>query len=162
MHTSTIPAPDTFTPAPLRNRIRIRLDAPVAQVWSLIGDFTRFPEYSAGLARVDQVLDADGRPLEYVCHFRPQSDGEDGVEHREIVRWYEPERGYASSGEAANAFGLSNDVNYVTVEADGGATVVTWEERFDAVDVEKLRASYDEALADIAARLIARFGGRVL
>jgi hypothetical protein len=32
------------------------------------------------------------------------------------------EVGYASSGEEGNAFGLTNDVNLVTVEPSGGGT----------------------------------------
>src|SRR3712207_1270158 len=33
-----------FVTSPLRNRIRVELNAPVSQVWSLIGDLSRFPE----------------------------------------------------------------------------------------------------------------------
>lgn len=53
-------------------------------------------------------------------------------------------------------------VNYVTLEADGDRTIVTWEERFDGVDVATMSASYEKALTDIGERLIARFGGHVL
>jgi uncharacterized protein (TIGR02246 family) len=40
--------------------------------------------------------------------------------------------------------------------------LLTWDEFFDADDVELNRTAYDQAFADIGERLIARFGGRVL
>jgi uncharacterized protein (TIGR02246 family) len=81
---------------------------------------------------------------------------------RNLVRWYEPGRGYASSGIPGNAFGLSDDLNLVTLQPASGGTLVTWDEYFEAMDVAAMRASYDQALVDIADRLIARFGGRLI
>jgi uncharacterized protein (TIGR02246 family) len=151
-----------LTPAPLRNRIRAELDAPLAEVWTLIGDLARFPEYSAGLERVDPTLDSDGRCTEYVCHFRPVAEGQPGIVDRNIMRWYEPGHGYASSAGPRNAFGLSDDLNLVTLEPSPGGTLLTWDEYFEAEDVEAMRAEFDQALGDTADRLIARFGGRLI
>jgi uncharacterized membrane protein len=55
-----VPSASEFTSSPLRNRLRVELDAPVAEVWDLIGDLSRFPEYSAGLERVEAELDESG------------------------------------------------------------------------------------------------------
>ncbi|MGH6689854.1 MAG: nuclear transport factor 2 family protein [Gammaproteobacteria bacterium] len=156
------PAIATLTPAPLRNRIRAELDAPTTEVWALIGDLARFPEFSAGLERVDLTLDADGRCTEYVCHFKPVAAGQPGIVHREIMRWHAPGRGYASSAAAGNAFGLTDNVNLVTIEPSPGGTLLTWDEYFESRDVESNQASYDQALGDIADRLITRFGGRMI
>jgi uncharacterized protein (TIGR02246 family) len=41
-------------------------------------------------------------------------------------------------------------------------TLLTWDEYFDADDPEAMRTSFDEALADTAERLVARFGGRLV
>ncbi len=82
--------------------------------------------------------------------------------HRENVRWFESGRGYASSPDADNVFGLRDALNVVTVDAHPNGAVVTWDEFFNAQDVEFNRTAYDQAFADIADRLIARFGGRVL
>ena len=152
----------SWTSAPLRNRVRIELDAPVGGVWSLIGDLSRFPEYSDGLERVDATVGSDGRHTGYVCHFKPSAPGTSGIVHREIMLWYEPGRGYASRGQADNAFGLFNDLNLLTVQPKPGGTLVTWDTYFDAQDVDASRSSYDQALADIGERLIARFGGRIV
>jgi uncharacterized protein (TIGR02246 family) len=152
----------TLTPAPLRNRIRAQLDAPIGEVWALVGDLARLPDYSEGLERLDPTLASDGRCLEFECHFKPVAEGQPGIVDRNIVRWYEPGRGYASSGVPGNAFGLSDDLNLVTLQPTSGGTLLTWDEYFEAQDVDAMRASYDQALVDIADRLVTRFGGRVI
>ncbi|MGH9198363.1 MAG: SRPBCC family protein, partial [Acidimicrobiia bacterium] len=48
-----VPPVSSFTTSPLRNRMRVELKAPVTEVWSLIGNLARFPEYSSGLERVE-------------------------------------------------------------------------------------------------------------
>jgi len=156
------PVAASLTPAPLRNRVRTHLLAPPGEVWALLGDLRRFPEYSAGLERVEATLDAGGRCTEYVCRFKPAAEGEPGIAERNIIRWYEPGQGYASSGEPDNAFGLTNDLHLVTIEPSGNGTLATWDEYFDASDVTTNRASFDQALLDTAERLIARFGGRMI
>jgi len=154
------PTTATLTPAPLRNRIRVELAAPPSEVWTLIGDLSRFPEYSAGLERVDATLDSAGRCTEYLCHFRPMEPGEPGIADRNVMRWYEPAAGYASSGKDS-AFGLIDDLNLVTIEPSLAGTLLTWDEYFDADDLAGMRVSFDQAMADIAERLVARFGGRL-
>lgn len=156
------PSITRLTNAPLRNRIRATLSAPMPDVWSLVGDLHRLPEYSAGLDHVDVAAQSDGRPAEFVCHFRPTATGAAGIRHREEIRWFEPGHGYASSPEANNAFGLRDALNIVTLDPHPNGTLLTWDEFFDAEDVEFNRSSYDQAFADIAERLIARFGGRVI
>jgi ketosteroid isomerase-like protein len=156
------PAIANLTPAPLRNRVRVELDSPLTEVWALIGDLARFPEYSAGLERVDPTLATGGRCTEYVCHFKPVVEGQPGIVERNVMRWYEPNQGYASSGEPDNAFGLREDLNVVTLQPASGGTLLTWDEYFEAQDVAGMRASFDQALVDTANRLIARFGGRLI
>ncbi|MGH9197633.1 MAG: hypothetical protein ACRD1T_18050 [Acidimicrobiia bacterium] len=82
--------------------------------------------------------------------------------HRELIRWYEPHRGYASSGAEGTVFGLTNDLNLVTLESSKLGTIVTWDEYYDSQDLDMNRASYDQALADIGENLVGRFGGAVL
>jgi hypothetical protein len=90
---SAVPLASEFTSSPLRNRLRLELDASVAEVWELVGDLSRFPEYSVGLERVEAQADEDGRCIEYTCYFKPfESGGEDAVS-RDVMKWYEPNRG---------------------------------------------------------------------
>ena len=157
-----VPPASSFTTAPLRNRIRVEFKAPVSEVWALIGNLTRFPEYSSGLERVETKEDLSGRCTEYVCYFKPQEEGGESIVERELVRWYEPNRGYASSGEEGNAFGVKNDLNLVILEPSKGGTILTWDEYYDAQDLDMMKAHFDQAFADIAENLIRRFGGAVV
>jgi carbon monoxide dehydrogenase subunit G len=142
--------------------MRVQLDQPVEAVWSLVGDLRRLPEYSAGLDRVESKTDADGVCTEFTCHFRPRAVGEEGIVDHNVVRWYMSNVGYASSAQGESVFGITDDLNLVSVEPSGAGTIVTWEEYYEAADLPMMRAEYDDALADIAERLIARFGGRVM
>ncbi len=155
-----------FTSAPIRNRMRIALDAPVSQVWALVGNIARLPEYSGGLEHVEVKADARGLPAEYTCRFKPQQEGESGIASRDLIRWYEPGRGWASgSAEEPDAFGIRDSLHQVTVEPSGRGTPVIWLAHYDADDRDALvayREALDAAYADIAERLIARFGGRLL
>lgn len=162
LHTrSEIPSATAYTSAPLRNRLRIQLDAPPEEVWSLIGVLPRYPEYSAGLERVEVETDSSGTQTGYVCHFKPEEEGGESIEHRELFRWYEPNRGYASIAEEPNAFGLTNSLTLVMLEPSNEGTIMTSEQYYDAGDLDMNKAVFDEALADIGERLVARFGGRL-
>lgn len=156
-----IPPPAQFTSSPLRNRIRVELSAPVADVWTLIGDLTRFPEYSPGIERVEDKKDTSGACTEYVCYFKPQAEGEEPIRRRELMKWYEPGRGYASMPEEPNAFGLERCLTLVLLEPAGTGTVVTWDEYYDNAGLEAAKAAFDQALGEIGDELARRFGGSV-
>lgn len=156
-----VPSASEFTSSPLRNRIRLELDAPVSEVWELMGDLSRFPEYSVGLERVDAVLDENGRCVEYTCYFKPFEEGADGAVSRDVMKWYEPERGYLSV-EVGGSWGGGGTVAFTTLDPIPGGTQVTSDMHFESEDLEAAKAHIDEALVDIAQNLIARFGGRVV
>jgi hypothetical protein len=156
------PSAATFTSAPLRNRIRVELNAPVPEVWALVGNLARFPEYSSGLERVEPRESAGGELTEYVCHFKPREEGGDRIVHREIFRWYAPDRGWATMSEEPNAFGFMNSLTLVTLDPLPSGSVLTWDQHYDAEDLAMGRAEFDGALADIGENLVRRFGGRVV
>jgi hypothetical protein len=157
---SGVPTASEYTSSPLRNRIRVELDAPVSEVWELMGDLSRFPEYSAGLERVDVELDEDGRCTEYTCYFKPFEEGSEGAVSRDVMKWYEPNRGYLSV-EVGGTWGGGGTVALLMLDPIPGGTRVTNDMYFESEDIEGARAHIDEALVDIAQNLIARFGGRV-
>lgn len=157
-----VPRASEFTSAPLHNRVRVQLEASVVEVWSLVGDLGRLPEYSSGLEKVEPIWGADKKLSGYVCHFKPAAPGGAALLHKEIIRWYEPEVGLASTAEEPNAFGLANSFSLVTLQASGEGTVVTWEQYYDAGDLESNKVAFDQALADIAGQLSSRFGGRII
>lgn len=157
---SEVPAASEFTSSPLRNRIRLELDAPVPEVWKLLGDLSRFPEYSAGLERVEAKEDEDGRCVEYTCYFKPLEEGAAGAVSRDVMKWYEPNRGYLSV-EVGGTWGGDNTVALMTLDPIGVGTCVTYDIHCEADDLEAAMTHFDEALGDIAENLIARFGGRI-
>ena len=158
---SEVPGANEFTASPLRNRVRVELEATPAEVWELIGDLSRLPEYSLGLDRVEAKQDSGGACTEYVCHFKPQDEEGGGIRHLSLIRWYERERGWASVDEEPNAFGLTDSLTLVTLERSDPSVVMTWSQYYDAPDLDMMKAHLDEALADIAENLVARFGGRL-
>lgn len=159
---TNIPSPAEFTSAPLRNRIRVELNASVSDVWALVGEPGRMAEFSSGLERVEAQRDASGQLMGYTCTFKPMAPGEPSIVSSDRMRYWLPQTGWASSGVASDAFGLSNDLNAITLTATASGTMVTWEVYFDAGDVAMMKGHFNEALADIAANLTQRFGGRVV
>jgi hypothetical protein len=93
---------------------------------------------------------------------RPQQEGGESLSHREVMRWLEPNRGYASMADEPNAFGLTNSLVFVTLEPSSYGTALTLSQYYDSQDLAMHEAVFDEAFADIAQRLIARFGGCVI
>ena len=153
----------TITPsAPLHNRIVLDLEASPLEIWALVGDLSRFPEYSAGLEAVEATVDRAGTCTEYLCRFKAPEEGGEPILHREVMRWYEPGRGWASVAEEPNAFGSSDSLTLVTVVERDGGTRLTWDQYYEAADVDMLRGEFDRALTDISQRLIERFGGTLL
>jgi hypothetical protein len=153
-----VPSASDFTSSPLRNRIRLELDGPVSEVWELIGDLSRFPEYSMGLERVEAVQDEEGRCVEYTCYFKPVEDGMQGPVSRDVMKWYEPNRGYLSVEIEGDA-GTERAVALMTLDPIPRGTRLTCDMHFDAEDLDAAKAQLDEALGDIAENLIRRFGG---
>lgn len=161
MQTSGVPSASEFTSSPLRNRLRVELDAPVSEVWELMGDLSRFPEYSEGLERVEVKQDDDGRCTAYTCYFKPVEEGSPGAVSRDVMRWYEPHRGYLSVELEGNT-GTEKTVAFMTLDPTPGGTRLTYDMHFDAQDLDTTKAQLDEAYVDMADRLIGRFGGRVI
>jgi Polyketide cyclase / dehydrase and lipid transport len=158
---SGVPSASEFTSSPLRNRLRVEFDAPVSEVWELMGDLSRFPEYSVGLERVEVKWDDDGRCAEYTCYFKPVEEGSPGAVSRDVMRWYEPHRGYLSVEVEGDA-GTEGAVAFMTLDPTSEGTRVNYEMYFDAEDLDTTKAQLDEVNVDMAERLIGRFGGRVI
>jgi hypothetical protein len=158
---ASIPNPKDLTPAPLRHRLRLELEAAVPEIWELIGKHVRMPEYSAGIVSVDIEQGADGSRSR-VCQFRKPDGSGLGPRLRERIAWEADNVGYATTADAANDFGLANSVELVTLASAPTGTLLTWDEHYDSGDLGAARASFNDGLADIARRLIERFGGRII
>jgi hypothetical protein len=159
---SKLPAASSFVVSLLRNHIRLQLNASVSDVWSLIGNLSRFPEYSDSLQKVETVNDPNGKCIAYVCHFKPQEPDGEGISHRAFMKWYELNKGWASLDEEPNEFGLSNSLTIIKLEPATEGSILTWDMHYDAQDIEMNKSSLELALKDIAERLTKQFGGKIV
>jgi hypothetical protein len=159
--TRGVPSASDFTSIPLRNRLRLELEAPVSEVWELMGDLSRFPEYSEGLERVEATVNQAGRCTEYTCYFKPVEEGAQGAASRDVMKWYEPERGYLSVEVDGNT-GTETTVAFMIVSPIPGGSRVTFDMHYDSEDLDAMKAHIDEVYSDMARRLTDRFGGKVI
>ncbi|MBD0352926.1 MAG: SRPBCC family protein [Flavisolibacter sp.] len=163
---SELPKAHSFVASPLRNRIKLKLNAPVSEVWAVIGDPSRMPEYSEGLQKVESKKDERGNCIAYTCYFKPMEAGGQEVIHSASMKWYEPNHGWASLDEEPNPFGLQQSLTLITLEPQDKSTILNWEMHFNAENEEMVKmnvSSLEQALNnDIAQRLIQMFGGKVL
>lgn len=161
-----LPTADKFVNSPLRTSLKLELNAPVSEVWAMVGNPARMPEYSAGLRKVDTRYDGSGKCTGYTCHFFPAEKGGQETVHTEIMKWYEPNRGLASVAEEPNVFGLQQSLGLVTIEPQGNKTILKWDIHFNAENEEAIKMNisvFEQSLnADIAQNLIKKFGGKVL
>ena len=155
----TVAAPGELAASPLWHRLRVALGAPASEVWALVGDFARFPEYSSGLARVETTRDSSGACTGYTCHFRPLEPGLEGISHREIISWYALKQGWASTAEEPNIFGLSDALTLVALEPSSEGTIVTWATYYQADDLALAQSEFEPALVDIGENLLRLFRG---
>ncbi|MEX2554739.1 MAG: hypothetical protein WEB06_03800 [Actinomycetota bacterium] len=112
---------------------------------------------------MEVVQDADGRCVEYTCYFKPvEIDGGSlSAVSRDAMNWYEPNRGYLSVEVEGNT-GTEGAVACTTLEPTPAGTRVDYHMSYDSEELETMKAHLDEVFRDMADRLIARLGGRVL
>ena len=161
-----MPTADKWVKSPLRNSVKLELNAPLAEVWELVGNPSNMPTFSSGLNKVDTKSDGSGKYTEYTCHFKPTEAGGQETVHTAKMLWHEPNKGWASLDEEPNAFGFQQSLTFITFEQKGNKTILEWTMHFDCENQEMLQmnlSSLKQALnGEIAQRLIDKFGGRTL
>ena len=163
---SRLPRANDFVTSPLRNRIKLELNASVQDVWALVGRLEQMPKYSSGLEKLDANYDANGKCTGYTCHFKPMEEGGEVTTHSETIQWYEPNVGYASLAHEPNLLGLQQSLSLITLKDNGEQTILQWDVHFNAESSEFIEMNvigFEQALnIDIAQNLISKFGGNVL
>lgn len=157
-----VPEAGTWVNSPLRNRLQVKLNAPVHDVWTLVGDPANMPQYSGGLRTVINESDDMGKLTGYTCYFNPVEDGQPEITHFSSIVWHEKNLGWASRDDDHNAFGTLQSLSLMTLQKEGDHTIFRWDFHFNCADEETLnmnKEGYRHALDDIAGRLINRFGG---
>lgn len=160
-----LPTAHKWVKSPLRNRITLKLNAPLAEVWALVGDPAKMPTYSSGLSKVDTMTDDSGKYTGYTCYFKPMEEGGEEMAHTSKMLWHESMKGWASRDEEPNALGLHESLSLIMLEAKEGKTILSWSMHFNCESEEMLQlnvSSLEQALnREIAQQLIGKFGGEI-
>jgi hypothetical protein len=126
-----LPTADKWVTSPLRNRIKLELNAPISQVWALVGNPAKMATYSSGLQKVDTKLDGTGKCTEYTCYFKPSEEDGQEIIHTAKMLWHEPDKGWASLDEEPNVFGFQQSLTLITFEQKDNKTFLDWSMHFD-------------------------------
>jgi hypothetical protein len=152
--------PGSLAKAPLRNDVKVVLDAPVGEVWAIISDHGQLPSYSAGIREV--VLDdscqgpGGGVGCTRTCSFH------EGPPIAETIVFVEEPYALATRGVQPNEYQLTNDLTLVTLRPLGDdRTEFWWRQYYDHPQLEQMKPVFDEALRDLGQRLVQRFGAAV-
>ncbi|HJV20215.1 MAG TPA: SRPBCC family protein [Sediminibacterium sp.] len=160
-----LPTTDRWVKSPVRNRLVLELNKPVAEVWALAGDPANMPEFSPG---IDSVITkkVNGRCTQYTCYFKPMKEGESGYVHTENMIWSEENKGWASRSPEPNAMGYTDYLSLITLEAlPNNKTRLTWAMTSNHNNQEMIDQNTKglvEAFDNIGRQLTARFGGKVV
>ncbi|MEZ5016508.1 MAG: hypothetical protein R2800_05595 [Flavipsychrobacter sp.] len=161
-----VPKASQFVKSPLRNRIRLKLNASISEVWALVGKLERMPEYSLGLKRLDANYNNENVCTGYTCHFYPMTEKGEVLSHSETMLWYVHDKGFVTLADEPNVFGLQQSLGVVMLEEEEEDTILQWDVHFTSENDEIIRMNilgFEKALnIDIAQNLIKIFGGSVL
>jgi hypothetical protein len=159
-----LPTTDKWVKSPVRNRLVVELDKPISEVWSLVGDPTNMPKFSAGLDSVTAKME-NGKCTQYTCYFKPMKEGEPGYVHTEDMLWQEANRGWASRAPEPNEMEYTDYLSLLTLEEINGKTKLTWSmtcnhEKREMIDMNK--QGLVQAFDDIGKQLVSKFGGKLM
>ena len=150
--------PGSLAKAPLRNDVKVVLDAPMEEVWAIVSDHLQLPSYSAGIREV-VLADSCHGPGGGVGCTRTCSFHE-GPTIAETVVFVEEPYALATRGVQPNEYQLTNDLTLVTLRPLGDdRTEFWWRQYYNHPQLEEMRPVFDEALRDLGQRLVQRFGG---
>jgi len=160
------PTADQWDKSPLRNRIELELNAPINEVWAVVGEPAKLLIYSSDINKVETKTDGSGKQTEYTCFYKPcEETGVEETVHAKIL-WHETNKAWVALDEEPNAYGLQQSLLLITVEEQGDKTIFSWNMHYDSESNETLQmlpASLEQLLkGEIAQELIQKFGGRIL
>ena len=160
------PTAEKWVKSPLRNRIKLELNAPIDEVWAVVGDPAKVLIYSSDLSKVETKTDDSGTPTEYTLFYKPcEETGAEETVHSKVL-WYEANKGWAALDEEPNGYGLQQSLLLITVEQQNNKTIINWNMHYDSESNEALQmltTSLEQLLkSEIAEQLIKTFGGSIL
>ena len=151
--------------SPLRNSIKIELNASAGKVWKAIANPVDIFSSCCGVNNVELKTDDLGKCSEYTICYESENNGEDMVAQSTIV-WYEPNQGWASLDNEPHPMGFKQSLLLVTIEQKEEKSALSWSMHYNIENDEMLQmfiTGLDQSLKEeIAQLLIQEFGGRIV
>jgi len=163
-NTTILPTADKWVTSPVRHRLVVELEKPVAEVYALVGDPGNMPKYSAGLDSVTTKTE-NGKCTQYTCYFKPEAEGEKGYVHTDNMVWQAVNQGWAAKTPEPNEMGFTESFSLTTFENNNGKTIVKWYMHYNHEKPEMIemnKAGLVQSFDDIGKQLVTKFGGKIL
>lgn len=152
--------PGPLATAPLRNHLKVRLNAPLQEVWELLSTHEALPSYSPGLVQVTLKGTCSGPSGGTGC-TRTCTFSEGPPLDEQIIAVQAPNL-LATSAVEPNDYGLTHDLTLITLQArSANQTELWWRQYYDHPDLDTMETVFDEALTAIGQALASRFGGHL-
>lgn len=163
MYTMEFPSADNWVTAPLRNGIRIELNALVNEVWEFVGNPANIFSDCCGVNNVESQTNDSGKCMDYTIYYESENSCEYMVARSSMV-WYERNQGWASLDEEPHPMGFEQSLLLVTIEEKKKKTVLNWNMYYDMENDDLLQmfiSGLNQSLkGEVAQMLIEKFGGR--
>lgn len=164
-HTMKFPSAERWVSSPLRNGIKIELNASVGEVWKVVINPANIFSNCCGVNSVESKTNDSGKCTEYTINYESEDGGDDMVARSTMV-WYEPGQGWASLDEEPHPMGFEQSLLLVTIEEKEEKAVLNWNMYYDIANDEMLQmfiTGLEQSLNEEVAQLfIQKFGGRMI
>ena len=163
----TFPTAGKWVKSPLRNRLKLELNAPINEVWATVGDPAKILTHITGLNKVEMKTDGLGKLTEYTCFYYSSEDSIEAAIEAKVL-WHEAHKGWAALDEEPNDFGFQQSLTLLTVipSPKDSKIIFTWDMHYNNESDEVLQVSIPalgQVLSgEIAPQLINKFGGSIL
>lgn len=159
------PSADKWVTSPLRNSIKIELNAPVSEVWKVVANPANIFSNCCGVNNVEPKTNDSGKCTKYTIHYESEDGGENMVACSTMV-WYEPNQGWASLDNDPHPMGFEQSLLLITIEQKEEKSVLSWNMHYNIENDEALQmfiTGLDQSLKEeIAQLLIQKFDGGII
>lgn len=157
------PSADKWVKSPLRNSVKLKLNAPISKVWEVVNNPAKVLLSCADINRVEIETNKTGVCTAYTCIYKPLEEEATEVNAHSKILWSEINKGWASLDDEPHPFGFKESLALMTLKEEGNNTSLNWFMYYDIENNDELQMtilSLDKTLKDeIAQYLILTFGG---
>lgn len=159
------PSTNRWVTSPLRNNIKIELNALVNDVWMAIANPMDIFSNCCGVNHVESIIDDLGNCSEYTTYYESENSSEN-IAARSTMVWYEPNQGWASLDDYPHPMGFEQSLIIITVEKKENKSILNWSMHYDIENNEMLQIfikELDQSLKkEVSRYFIQKLGGRII